>query len=259
MNDLITLATWNVEWATPRKREAIRSRIAGWDADILVVTEGDHGVLPGGGFTADGGTDWGYRVAHRDRRKVILWSRWPLRHVRTDVPKGVRTGRLVDGVVDTNHGPIRLLAVCIPWRDAHVRTGIHPHGEPWREHAAMVEHLGTLIAGHDPGTPLVVMGDFNQRIPRRRQPATVFDALMQALDPLDVLTAGEDPLPGLTRQEVDHIAISRGLGAQRVWGVDRHDGDRTLSDHDAVLATVGFSHAGSVAVRPGPVAPDLLP
>ena len=33
----VTLANWNVEWATPRNRDAIRDRIAGWDADILVV------------------------------------------------------------------------------------------------------------------------------------------------------------------------------------------------------------------------------
>lgn len=166
----ITLATWNVEWATPRKRDAIRDRIARWDADIVVVTEGDHGVLPPGGTAVDGGTDWGYRVSKPERRKVILWSRWPVRDVSTHVPAGVRSGRLVDAVVESPASPIRALAVCIPWRDAHVRTGIDAHGEPWREHRAFVAHLGELIARHRPDQPLVVMGDFNQRLPRTRQP-----------------------------------------------------------------------------------------
>jgi endonuclease/exonuclease/phosphatase family metal-dependent hydrolase len=241
MTNLLTLATWNVEWATPRKRDAIRDRIATWDADILVVTEGDHGVLPGGGFAADAGTDWGYRVDKPERRKVILWSRWPLDSVSTDVPAGVRSGRLVDAVTTTPHGPVRVLAVCIPWRDAHVRTGIDQHGEQWREHTGFVAHLGRLIADHPAGMPLVVMGDLNQRLPRTTQPRVVCDYLLAALEPLQVVTAGEDPLQGLDRQELDHIAISGGLAEERVWGIDRHDADRELSDHDAVLATVRLS------------------
>ena len=242
MSDPITLATWNVEWATPTKHDAIRERIASWNADILVVTEGDHGVLPVGGHAADAGTDWGYRNTKPHWRKAILWSRWPLREVSTDVPAGVRTGRLVDAVVEAPVeapvGLIRVLAVCIPWRDAHVRTGIDPHGEQWREHTAMVAHIGRLVAAHDPGTPLVLLGDFNQRLPRVHQPRVVHEYLLQALGPLDVLTAGTGPLPGLDRQEVDHIAVSSHFTAGRVWGVDRHDGDRKLSDHDAVLASV---------------------
>ena len=234
----VTLANWNVEWATPRNRDAIRDRIAGWDADILVVTEGDHGVLPPGGTAVDGGTDWGYRVTRPERRKVMLWSRWPLRDVRTGVPAGVRSGRLVDAVVESPTGPIRVLAVCIPWRDAHVRTGIDAHGVPWREHRNFVAHLGELIAGHQAGEPLVVMGDFNQRLPRTRQPEDVHDALVSALGPLVVVTAGSEPLRGLSRQELDHIALSPGFAVEDVWGVDRHDGTRLLSDHDAVLARV---------------------
>jgi len=243
MTDLLTLANWNVEWATPRKRDAIRDRITSWGADILVVTEGDHGVLPDGGFTADGGTDWGYRITHPERRKVILWSRWPLEHVSTQVPPGVRTGRLVDAVTATPLGPIRVLAVCIPWRDAHVRTGIKPHRMRWREHIEYVTHLGHVLAEHPPSTPLVMMGDFNQRLPRTTQPRAMCDRLLAALGPVQVVTAGHGPLPGLSRQEVDHIAISGGLVADRVWGVDRHDGERTLSDHDAVLATVRLGPA----------------
>lgn len=234
----ITLATWNVEWAVPTKREAIRNRIASWNADVLVVTEGDHGVLPVGGNAADAGTAWGYRNTKPDWRKVLLWSRWRLLSVETEVPSGVRGGRLVDAVVESPRGPIRVLAVCIPWRDAHVRTGIDPHGQRWREHTAFVAHLGRLIASHPDTTPLMVMGDFNQRLPRTTQRRDVHDFLAAALEPLDVLTARAEPLPGLDRQEVDHIAVSRHFTPERVWGVDRHDCERRLSDHDAVIARV---------------------
>lgn len=246
VSEPITLATWNVEWATPRKRNAIRDRIAAWTPDILVVTEGDHGVLPPGGHATDAGSDWGYRVGQPERRKVILWSVWPMERVSTDVPAGVRTGRLVDAVVQAPGGPVRVLAVCIPWRDAHVRTGIHPHGVPWREHTAFVSHLERLIADHPADAPLIVMGDFNQRLPRTRQPVDVHAQLVTALGDLQVITAGAHPLPGLSRQEVDHIAVSGHFTADRVWGVDRHDGERTLSDHDAVLALVRRAHKQSI-------------
>ena len=52
-----------------------------------------------------------------------------------------------------------------------------------------------------------------------------------------VITAGQ--LPGLTRQDVDHIAVSDHFEPQQIWGIDRHDDSgRLLSDHDAVLAYV---------------------
>jgi hypothetical protein len=85
---------------------------------------------------------------------------------------------------------------------------------------------------------LVLMGGSNQRIPRTSQPRDVHDYLVAAAAPLQVITTGADPLPGLSRQELDHIAASLHFAPDRVWGVDRHDGDRTLSDHDAVLALV---------------------
>lgn len=53
MTSLLTLAAWNVEWAKPTSRGAIRDRITGWQPDILVVT--DDGV--GGAATA-----WGRRA-----------------------------------------------------------------------------------------------------------------------------------------------------------------------------------------------------
>jgi hypothetical protein len=84
-----------------------------------------------------------------------------------------------------------------------------------------------------PGEPLPA-----SRYVTARQPADVHDSLVAALGPLTVVTAGANPLPGLSRQEVDHIAISADLRAEEVFGVDRHDADRTLSDHDAVLTKV---------------------
>ena len=228
----LTLATWNVEWATPRNHAPITERIAGMNADILVVTEGDAGVLPAGGTHLDGGTDWGYTNTKPDWRKVMLWSRHPMRAIEGEGPAKV-LGRFTMAQVNTPVGDVTVIGVCIPWRDAHVRTG-RRKSKPWCEHMAYLEHLGTVIRRHR-DQPLIVMGDFNQRFPRTRAPQEVFDAINDALDGLVVITAGQ--LPGLTRQDVDHIAVSDHFEPQQVWGIDRHDDSgRLLSDHDAVLA-----------------------
>lgn len=47
------------------------------DFDAIVVTEGMHDLLPNGGQAVDAGADWGY-APKPDRRKVIVWSRFPL-------------------------------------------------------------------------------------------------------------------------------------------------------------------------------------
>ena len=228
----LTLATWNVEWATPRNHAPITERIAAMNADILVVTEGDTGVLPAGGTHLDGGTDWGYTNTKPDWRKVMLWSRHPMRAIEGEGPAKV-PGRFTMAQVNTPVGDVTVIGVCIPWRDAHVRTG-RRDAEPWDEHKAYLDHLGTVIRRHR-DQRLVVMGDFNQRFPRTRAPQEVFDAINAALEGLTVVTVGQ--LPGLTRQDVDHIAVSDHFEPQQVWGIDRHDDSgRLLSDHDAVLA-----------------------
>jgi hypothetical protein len=41
-------------------------------------------------------------------------------------------------VTDTPIGPIRFVGVCIPWRDAHVRTGRRDRA-PWEDHLRFLE------------------------------------------------------------------------------------------------------------------------
>lgn len=233
-DDTLTLAAWNVEWAKSRKRVAIADRIAAMNADILVVTEGDAGILPSGGAHLDGGADWGYRNTLPEWRKVMLWSRHPMQAIKGEGPPNV-PGRFIMARVDAPVGDITVLGVCIPWRDAHVRTG-RGDAEPWGEHQAYLEHLGKAIRRHR-DKPLLVMGDFNQRFPRTRAPQVVFDAITEALDGLTVITAGQ--VPGLTRQDVDHIAVSAHFLPEATWGIDRHhESGLELSDHDAALARV---------------------
>lgn len=245
--DALTVVTWNVEWAPPRKRAAIRERLSSLDADVIVLTEGDRGVLPKGGHVLDGGDDWGYTTPDPDRRKVIMWSKHPLRGTNLGVPDSddprFPSGRFASAAIETSTGEVRLFGVCIPWRDAHVRTG-RRDATAWSEHMAYLDAFQARIGVARLAGSACILGDFNQRIPRRRAPQPVFERLMQWLDGFEVLTEGE--VPGLVEPVVDHIAVTPDLAVMGVRGIDRQQdnaGDgRALSDHHLVmcrLARVG--------------------
>lgn len=224
----ITVATWNVQWATTdgKRGSMVRQRLTDTAADVVVVTEGRRGILPDGGHTVDAGDDWGYGQ-QQDRRKVLLWSRWPL----TDIERfttGGGAGRVVTAVTATPSGPLRILAVCIPWTNAHVSSG-RGNATPWSEHLNCLDQLDTLAAHLDPNVPTVIAGDFNQRIPRVRQPIRVATRLTEVMDRWAVHTAGaveHGPL-------IDHIASDLTCTELRTW--PGHPAELRLSDHSGVM------------------------
>lgn len=140
--------------------------IAGANADVIVVTGGVRGLLPADGFVVDAGDDWGYGLKLL-RRKVIVWSRFPF-SVDFVGAVGASRGRLVMVTAATPDGPVRIIGVCIPWQDAHVRSG-RSDAQRWSEHLDYLDRLEDLLAGLDGEVPTVIAGDFNQRIPRGRQ------------------------------------------------------------------------------------------
>lgn len=232
--ECVLAATWNVQWAAKKNREEIAARLASLNADVLVVTEAVRSVLPSQGFIADAGSDWGYRVTDAERRKVIMWSRYPLSDLSTHDDLDMPRGRLIGATCHLPTGPLRIMGVCIPWKDAHVGTG-RKDASAWSEHLHFLSALGTLISERERTLPAVVLGDFNQRIPSRGAPKPVFDSLRETLGDLQVVSA--DDVPGLTHQAIDHIAISIDLSATEVFGIPRSGSDgRALSDHDLVAA-----------------------
>ena len=232
------VATWNVEWAARTHRASIAERLAFLGADILAVTEGVTSVLPTAGFIAIGGTDWGIPVSDPERRKVLLWSRHPLADITIHEESDLPLGRLVAATCHTPDGPVRVIAVCIPWAFAHVKSG-RRDAAPWQEHLYFLQGLRLLLRQQSPSMPLILLGDFNQRIPRTRAPRLVSDTLEDVLRPLELLTAGD--IPGLGSGTVDHIAVTSGLHATKVYGIARVNEQGTqLSDHDLVAAHLTF-------------------
>lgn len=227
------VATWNLEWATPGTLRHARAlaQLTSLGADIVVTTEDSIHDWVEYPYRIDAGPDWGY-PAKGNRRKVIAWSRTPWIE-RIELEASATRGRFVGGVVHLEGHPVTVLAVCIPWRDAHVRTG-RRDAAVWAEHLEFCAALRPAVSAASATGLTIVAGDFNQRIPRTRQPRNVASALVEALGSLHVPTAGEHAVGHL----IDHVAVTP---AMRVLDVTAWpnvvDGQR-LSDHAGVAVAL---------------------
>ena len=227
------IGTWNTEWTPPRtvRGRIVSASLADPECDVLCVTEGFRDILPRVGYTIDGGCDWGYPIK-KGRRKVLLWSKRPwtnVVHFDSGRPLG---GRIAAGTTKVYLGSLDVIGVCIPWRDAHVRSG-HKDSTAWKEHLRWLDVFQKRR--YQPGNKrTVVLGDFNQRIPRRQQKKEVYEELRQAFEGLKFATAGW--LAGARGLAIDHIAHSPDLkltGDIGIWPKRSQQG-RRLSDHFGV-------------------------
>ena len=225
----ITVGTWNAEWATPNTEAGPRlSRIIEQiQPDIFVLTEGCADLLPKSGYVIDGGTDWGYTPRDQRNRKVIAWSKHPWSSVDLIGHHELPPGRFVAGTTQTDLGEIKVIGVCIPWQSAHTNTG-NKNRKHWEDHEIYLTHLAPLITSE--GTPLIVAGDFNQRIPQSRQPHRIYKALTESFKALSVATI-QNTEPTL----IDHITHSQHLKAESLSIIPDSDELGRLSDHRGAI------------------------
>jgi endonuclease/exonuclease/phosphatase family metal-dependent hydrolase len=226
--------TWNLEWARPntRRGELIRGGINEVDPEVVCYTEVKRDFVPEG-HRIEADSDYGY--AHNGtRRKVILWSKHPWEHVDVVGDPALPTGRFASGV----SGGVRFVGVCIPWRDAHVTSGRKDRAR-WADHIVYCEGLGRALRRYaESNVPICVLGDYNQRIPRFRQPPRVAEALSAAFPPgFRIATEGMTDADGYGL--IDHFAVSPGSGILITKIIPRitEDGTR-LSDHVGVAASL---------------------
>lgn len=198
------LLNWNLEWNTPRSRHAsvIRGVLERADLDVVCLTETTTEWLAQNGGAIEAEADYGYGLQPR-RRKVALWAREGFTSTTNASPAGMPSGRFASGV--TKDG-VRVVGVCIPWKDAHVRTGRRDRA-PWDEHVEYLAALGRYLATLREER-ICVVGDFNQTMPRSRAPRNVHDAMVRAFAGFEIVTAGREV--DAPMKLVDHVAVSAG-------------------------------------------------
>lgn len=229
----IRVATWNLEWATPRSRRGrtISDHLRALDADVLCLTEAHVGNFPEGYQVIEADADYGYPIKF-GRRKVLIGSKWEWGEVDNFGHSELPGGRFVAGNTETPIGILRAIGVCIPWRDAHVRTG-RKDGTPWSEHAQYLSGLNAII--REASQQAMVLGDFNQRLPRRRQPLEIATKLEECLGSLRLLTRGVSHEGDDT---IDHLAVPPTLDGEVVGFLPSSMSGKRLSDHFGVVCAV---------------------
>ncbi len=227
---------WNTQWVVPgTKRGLLLSElIQQQQPDLICLTEAQTGLLPQDGYLIESSSDYGYPLKP-GRRKVILWSKHPWSDVSLHEHLDFPSGRIVSGITQG----IRMLGVCIPWNAAHVSTG-RKDRKNWEDHLLYLDALKHLLTELDQQIPLAIMGDFNQCLPKSRQPKYAYEKL------IDVLAAGlkvhtRGSLGPKGEQLIDHVVTTSDLRFSDLTILDREPTeDVRLSDHFGVA---GFLHS----------------
>ena len=212
---LLKISCWNSDWATPSSKRG-KFFIEKFDSDIICLTEGYENLLPKDGYIISSHEDYGYK-SKIGRRKVILWSKNEWTDIDKLGSKDIPSGRFISGVTSG----IRIIGLCIPWRFAHVSTG-RKDRKPWEDHLSFIQNLSFS------NQKTIILGDFNQNIPKKNQPEKVFSSLNNMIDGFNLLT---------TNMGLIHIVISTDLIAESIEKI----ATKNNSDHDGINCSIKFA------------------
>ena len=238
------IVNWNIEWARPtfNRGNLIDTIIKQKQPDLVCFTEAyeDHFK---DGHTICSTEDYGYPIKP-GRRKVLLWSDAPWTAIDAIGHPELPSGRFVSGITSGPTDQLRIVGVCIPWAAAHVSNG-RGDRQRWEDHLVYLKHLRAMIRSYldRDELPLIVIGDFNQRIPRSRSPENVYVALKTALGQLTIATENVRDEEG--HLAIDHIAHSENLTASRLKTISKRQGQTIVSDHFGIECELAFDAAVS--------------
>lgn len=222
-----------MKWANSKSKwgPTILKEIRNRDPEVVCMTESYIDFLPIG-HTITSGEDYGYNIIP-GRRKVMLWSKSPWKDIDGVGNETLPGGRFVSGVTSTSLGDIRFLGVCIPWRDTHVRTG-RKDKAMWEEHISYLNGFKEIL-GENTGTTTIILGDFNERIPKSGQPVKVYNQLMSTIpDKINIATTGTIPI--VEKQTIDHVCHTKDILPRSVSAIDNQTKDgQLISDHFGIV------------------------
>ena len=231
--------TWNVNWTGPDgyRGELIKNVISELEPEVACITEGNNGMFSEG-YSIFSDADYGYE-SPAYRRKVILWSKNPWKGIDSLGDEGLPGGRYVSATTMTSLGEVKCIGVCIPWRDAHVKSG-RKDRKGWEDHERYLKGLKRIL-NDDIQSPLILLGDFNQKLPRPKnngQTIRIYELLMDTIpEKFEIATKGL--IAGLDDQLIDHIAHTRDLKTEKIGFINKSHPEfpesGQLSDHYGVV------------------------
>lgn len=235
----LRIGTWNVEYAYPKRLDALRRVLAENDADIWVLTETHDELAPSAAHNPIHSTprpkNWaGIREGSR---WVTIWSRFPIVEHFNETADAERT---VCGLVQLGADKQLLVyGTVLPWKGDRSKFD-------WSEHHRIVpqqcEEWRSLAAAH-PTTPICVAGDFNTDMSTGSYYGTKVGIQMLRAGLAEcglycATAAPEFPAGLLQHPPIDHIALpsawKSACSVAAAWPADKHN----LSDHSGVVLSI---------------------
>ena len=212
---MLKISCWNSDWATHSSKRG-KFFSDKFDSDIICLTEGYETLLPQDGYIISSNEDYGYKI-QKGRRKVLLWSKNKLTEVNQIGSKEIPTGRFISGVTNG----IKIVGLCIPCTFAHVSTA-RKDRKLWEDHLSFIKNFSFS------NEKTIILGDFNQNIPKKNQPEIVFSSLKNMIDGFNLLT---------TNMGLLHIVSSTDLDVENIHRIATENN----SDHDGINCSIKFA------------------
>lgn len=213
--------------------------IAGLLPDLICLSEAWGQSLESfGGHLLDAkGVSWSAQDA--DERKVLLWSSAPWTDV-DQMEAASEFGGAISGCTQIRDLIVRVVGVCIPYHMASP-FGQAPAMPPWEQHERFLQALAPYLCRWRQEGPVIVMGDFNRKIPRaKRTPRRSFEMLEDAFREYQIATEGT--IEPLGAQTIDHVAFAGTFDVARVEGRSAVSPDGMVrSDHFGVVVDFELS------------------
>lgn len=229
------------------KFERVRELIAGYDADVICLTEAYPQAMPDGGHTISSEiSGWGW-PEDKGARKVVLWSRFGWQDVDTLGSPNMPPGRFIKATTASGYERWTIIGVCIPY--AHYRNH-----EKWGEQRktfwqGACEYLDALSGDYLPGliredflpyskepVRAILLGDFNLQIPPYNYPYRRSEVNQKRKETFDSWLI---PTAGISRHFIDHVAMSTDLRVNSLQYISRYTPDDSkLSDHDGIYVEI---------------------
>jgi exonuclease III len=221
---------WNTEWAKPNsKREKIIKKIVeDANADIICITEGYLDSWQDFKHVISSNEDYGYKI-HQGRRKVILISKTPWSNISEASDTNIPEGRFISGTTND----MNALGVCIPWKEAHVTTG-RKDRKSWEDHLSYLEGLQNILSNLIGKT--LVMGDFNQRIPKKYSRKDAYNLMLKTFKDFSFET--KDIIQPVDKQSIDHLCTKNIAKVLTIESIDNVQDDVRLSDHFGLIIEI---------------------